>query len=39
MNCKQQRSLQSTVPALIKQRLQHRSFMIGDSIYYTSAVL
>jgi len=39
VNCKQQRNLQSTVPVLIKQRLQHRRFMIRDSIHYTSAVL
>jgi hypothetical protein len=39
VNCKQQRSLQSTVPVLVKHCLQHRSFMIGDSIHYTSAVL
>jgi hypothetical protein len=32
VNCKQQRRLQPTVPALNKKRLQHGSFMIGDSV-------
>ena len=32
VNYKQQRSLQSTVPVLIKQSLRHKRFMVGDSI-------
>ena len=39
VNCKEQRRLQPTVPVLNKKRLQLRRFMIGDSVYYISAVL